>query len=199
MTLDEAKAILGIAQIEDAEDAFEERLFELKQYFLTKPLISKLFLSQLNKIERVFAAARYFGLSGGSNKLSDSPAESVFQGLILNDYLLFEKFRAAFKQEILGSLNDAHINHCVHRLLAVQQSYLLLWPENTSEEVLISKEPDPMEVLLAIKELNEQEVFRFDQLHGSTNALPDSFVNEWKRLSLLLQKEGEWKKISSEN
>ena len=50
MTLAEAKIILGIDSHEDAFDAFEEQLFALKQFFVTKPILQTTFRAKLKKL-----------------------------------------------------------------------------------------------------------------------------------------------------
>ncbi len=198
MTRQEALNVLGIDDPEESTDAFEELLFEIKQYFLTKPVVSKLFLAQLTKIDRLYEAAEVLGVEISSEKAPISDMKVHFEGVVLNDYLLYEKARAHFKQVLLKTIDRAEIKSIIHQLLEVQQAFLTLWPKISDDNVVIGKEPDPMELLASIKEVNESGVYRFDQLDLSLNAIPAILLNEWKRLSLLSKKELEWK-MSSRN
>lgn len=198
MTRQEALNVLGIDDPEESTDAFEELLFEIKQYFLTKPVVSKLFLAQLTKIDRLYEAAEVMDIEVNSEKVPNSEFKVDFIGVILNDYLMYEKARAHFKQLLLKTVDRAEIKNVIHQLLEVQQVYLSLWPKILEDNVVIGKEPDPMELLASIKEVNESGVYRFDQLDLSLNAMPAILLNEWKRLSLLFKKELEWK-MSSQN
>jgi hypothetical protein len=198
MTNKEALAILGIANPDEVEDAFEERLFELKQYFLTKPLISKLYRSQTEKIVRVSQAAYHFGLEGHQGSLVISASLINFTGEIAHDYLAFEKHRSAFKERLMKTSDGGRIAQLVDQLLKIQEEYLALWPEIKGEGVILGKEPDPMELLSGIKELQKHGIYRFEQLNNQTLKIPIVLLNEWKRLSLLSKKDAEWK-ISSEN
>jgi hypothetical protein len=198
MTNKEALAILGIANPDEVEDAFEERLFELKQYFLTKPLISKLYRSQTEKIVRVSQAAYHFGLEGHQGSLVISASLINFTGEIAHDYLAFEKHRSSFKERLMKTSDGVRIAQLVDQLLIIQEEYLALWPEIKGEGVILGKEPDPMELLSGIKELQKIGIYRFEQLSNQTLEIPIVLLNEWKRLSLLSKKDAEWK-ISSEN
>lgn len=196
MTEEEAFVFLGIASHDEAEDAFEEQLFELKQYFLTKPMVSKLFKTQLTKIDRLFEVARALKIEQSVNKDHLDFDQVPFEGRILEDYLLFEKNRAVFKQKILNYFDPLQIRNIVEGILNVQRNYLSLWPDIEEDEVLIGKEPDPMELLAAIRSLNERGVFQFSELNQFKSEIPVTFLNEWKRLSLLSKKEEEWRMSS---
>ena len=60
MTLAEAKIILGIDSQEDAFDAFEEQLFALKQFFVTKPILQTTFRAKLKKLKQLQNALAVF-------------------------------------------------------------------------------------------------------------------------------------------
>jgi hypothetical protein len=57
---------------------------------------------------------------------------------------------------------------------------------NSSE--IVSKEPDPMEVLKAIREYNENGGFTFEDLMFDKNNPPEVLIKERNRLSLLATK-----------
>lgn len=193
MTNKDALAILGIANPDEFEDAFEERLFELKQYFLTKPLISKLYRTQTEKIVRLCKAASHFGLESHHDSLVIPEKWGDFTGDIARDYLAFEKHRSSFKEILMKISDGGRIAQLVDQLLEIQQKYLSLWPKMNSNGEILGKEPDPMELLSGIKELQKCGVFRFEQLNNQTLEIPKVLLNEWKRLSLLSKKDAEWK------
>jgi hypothetical protein len=196
MTNKEALAILGIANPDEVEDAFEERLFELKQYFLTKPLISKLYRSQSEKIVHLCQAAYHFGLEFHQDPLVISEQWGGFTGEIAHDYLAFEKHRSSFKECLMKTSDGVRIAQLVDQLLKIQEEYLTLWPEIKGEGVILGKEPDPMELLSGIKELQKIGIYRFEQLNNQMLEIPSVLLNEWKRLSLLSKKDAEWKMSS---
>jgi len=57
---------------------------------------------------------------------------------------------------------------------------------NTSE--IVSKEPDPMDVLKAIRAYNENGGFTFEDLRFDKNNPPAVLIKERNRLSLLVTK-----------
>lgn len=196
MTNKEALAILGISNPYEFEDAFEERLFELKQYFLTKPLISKLYRSQVEKIVHLCQAAYHFGLEIHQDSLVVSEQWVGFSGEIVHDYLAFEKHRSSFKERLMKTSDGGRIAQLVDQLLEIQEEYLALWPEIKCEGVILGKEPDPMELLSGINELQKIGIYRFEQLNDQMLEIPSVLLNEWKRLSLLSKKDAEWKMSS---
>lgn len=196
MTIQEAFDFLGIDQPDEVEDAFEERLFELKHYFLTKPVLSKLYSAQLKKVDRLFEVAGHLKIELVANVKASKLSPVQFQGEIVKDFLAYEEARAQFKSLLVQVNEHDGITQLVHQLLAIQKDYLAQWPENSDQHSVIGKEPDPMELLTAIKEMYKNGMIRFDQLAESSIALPPAFLNEWKRLSLLSKKEVEWKMSS---
>lgn len=196
MTNKEALAILGITNPDEFEDAFEERLFELKQYFLTKPLISKLYRSQAEKIVHLCQAAYHFGPEIHQDSLVVSEQWVGFTGEIVHDYLAFEKHRSSFKERLMKTSDGGRIAQLADQLLEIQEEYLALWPEIKCEGVILGKEPDPMELLSGINELQKIGIYRFEQLNDQMLEIPSVLLNEWKRLSLLSKKDTEWKMSS---
>jgi hypothetical protein len=73
----------------------------------------------------------------------------------------------------------------------MEGKYHKLWSNEVSKsnetQVALSKEPDPMEVLKAIKEVGGEEL-AFSDLHSRYALLPEVLQNEVKRLTLLSEK-----------
>jgi hypothetical protein len=199
MTREEAILFFG-GDEDELLDGYENLLFSYKNYFLTKPVISKLYFSQFKKMELLREAAEKLEMKIES-KENDQP-DLFFSNCIIADFQLYEKRKAEVKMMILNSASVDELKHAAGMMLKLQAGYIDLWPDLASvdlDEVVISKEPDPMELLQDLKELSKQGVDRFEQLKISLCETHVTVFNEWKRLSLLRNKELEWKKISSVN
>jgi hypothetical protein len=127
---------------------------------------------------------------------------SVYSEVMLDAFSYFEKDKSLVKGKIINAANVNELKFWAENLLGIQRTYCQLWPEleaSILDDVLISKEPDPMELLNDLKELSGKGVIQFEQLTISKCETLVTLLNEWKRLSLLRQKELEWKKASSIN
>lgn len=183
----------------DLEDAVEEKLFEFKQYYLTKPVVSKLFRAQKLKHKKLVDAMNVLNISQNVDELNQN--EIHFQGSIIDVVQSFEKGKATIKQRISNAKNVHQLEFYVEQLLILQVFYLEKWPMFEGDEgvVIIAKEPDIMDLLSEIRLMAESNVIAFEDVNISKVEAFPNFLNEWKRLSLLSKKMIEWKKESSIN
>lgn len=197
MTRSEALKFFQTDDVEEAEEVFEQRLFELKNYFVTKPLISKLFKTQLLKLQKINSAASSLGFLERGSENTTPEAKVIFTDIILDSYSLFEKVKAEAKLRIQRAESAPQIEITINNLLNVQAEYLKCYPEiEAGADIVVGKEPDPMDLITSIKEMEKKGISLFSELQSESNAIPVTFLNEWKRLSLLRKMEQEWK-ISS--
>lgn len=194
MTSAEALNWLGADDPEDALDLFEEKLFELKQYFLQKPIISKLYLAQIRKIKTFSEVAFALGFTSDENDEKLQDGEFDFSENIIESVSHFEKLRSRFRLSVSSTLSPLDLEREVLQIVEIQQLFLKKWPEiEVEDDTIISREPDPMELLMALRTAQERGISHFSDLRQSGTELPEALLNEWKRLSLLRAKELEWK------
>jgi hypothetical protein len=110
---------------------------------------------------------------------------------ILECFNYYQTFKNNLKSRLNKCNNALEINICISQLIQLEKEYAENWsvskilPDN---EVIISKEPDPMLILNAIKEFNLLGGKNFNDLNRMKNISPDLLINESKRLSLYLKK-----------
>lgn len=199
MTREEALSYLGGEEGSLIEE-FEQKLFDFKQYFLTKPIISKLYRAQFGKMAVLEQAGMIFRLENKCEQIDFSLP--IFSDELISSFTLFESEKAKVKTRIINCSLVSELNLWAEALLALQESYIRLWPVSSElnlGETVIGKEPDPMDLLNDIKELSGKGINRFNDLTISSCETLVTLLNEWKRLSLLRQKELEWTKTSSIN
>jgi hypothetical protein len=191
MTQSEALKWLGSDDLEEAFDLFEERLFEAKQFFLNKPTVSKLFHAQLKKVNFLSRVANALGVQ---EKDSELRVESIdFFENIADSFSLFERRRSEFRLSVSRAVSPKELEKAVLHFLEIQRVYMAKWPIFSGDNnVVISKEPDPMELLNALKAANVRDIVEFSDLNSKRDEIPEALLNEWKRLSLLRSKELEW-------
>jgi hypothetical protein len=171
---------------DNLEDLYEERLFEFKQFFLTKPVILKVFNAKIERL-RKFETAYRFALKSDDNKeLHETLKPSYFQtNNILTCFNNYQEIKNEFKKSILQINNSDKLILLIDHFLKSTLNYINKW-ENVEieDEILISKEPDPMELLTAIKVFNSKGGFEFHDIVLKQNICPKILMIESKRLSL---------------
>ena len=163
---------------------FEEQLFEHKQYFLTKPLIPKIFKSRLIKLQDLEKA---FNVLGFSNISSNYDLKDVFfTSNVKETFIAWEQVKSDFKLKLTQAESYCDVERLVNQYLNGFENYSRCWLIDLPiENVKVSLEPDPMELLEAIKEFNEMGKSEFSEIIGLNES--NSLLNESKRLTLLSQ------------
>lgn len=176
---------------QDLEEAYEQLVFEFKQFFSSKVPLDKLFASRLQKLTNIHDAYLFLGGSEAEKKgvlsVTDTfrgPIEAVF-----NDYQL-EK--SHLKRSLLQAVSALNVVLFAEALLELEKNYASCWYHAplVDETVLVSKEPDPMDVLTSIKMYALNGGTLFAQLRNQENNPPELLLHEMKRLSLLFKKYG---------
>jgi hypothetical protein len=174
---------------DDLIDLYEEKIFEFKQYFLSKTPIFKLFESKLSKLEKIGNAYKLLT----NSKVTFHETKLEFNGSqveILANYLHFQEEKNRLKTKISNSENAFELVSWVKNLLELEKINAQHWFSEIEIDanILVSKEPNPMEILEGIKIYQQNGGFNFDQLKKLENNPPEILIQEMKRLSLLFKK-----------
>ncbi len=190
MTTNEASAILG--PYDDLQDTFEFQLFDYKKQLLLLAPIDKLIAPKLKKIKQLQEAYLTHGGEIESIPVTTyeliSPTEDLLEG-----YSIYQNVRNGLKRSIASSSSYEEIENFCQYLVAYEKMYASCWftdEVNTSE--IVSKEPDPMDILKAIRAYNENGGFTFEELRMNKNNPPAVLIKERNRLSLLVTKFGDY-------
>jgi len=187
MTQDEAFVYLNCSSSTEAEEAFEESLFELKQFFLTKPVFLKTFESKWRKLTKLKEA---FLTLGGSEKIDTISPISLIEpnDVIIHHFTLYHDQKNKIKQFLSSARSTSSIKDYSMQLLALERVFaepFSQFTDWTTEEVTIGKESDVMEVLRLLKIQYENQASTLKMLYESKNNLPNELILVLKRLSLL--------------
>jgi hypothetical protein len=200
MTIAEAKMILGIDSQEDALDAFEEQLFALKQFFVAKPILQTTFRAKLKKLMQLKDALAVFEIDFKQPiKVIDLNSINAIEFSIV--FKEVQLLKNNLKLAINSSNNPFEIKEYVERLLELATNYYRCWKINATFDtsvVILSKEPDPMELLAAIHAANSAGIRTFEELAenlNQQNAVISVLQLEAARCAMIYQKEKEWTKF----
>ena len=189
MTKNEALLFFPVIEGEDITDLYDEYLFEYKNYFISKYPIEKVFIAKSKKMNQMHDA---FILLGGEISKSTTFFNLEYQQKenILECFNYYQKLKIDLKSRINKTNNALEINNYIHQLIQLEKEFAENWsvlknlPDN---EIIISREPDPMSILKAIKEFNILGGYTFNDLNSMKNISPNLLINEAKRLSLYLK------------
>lgn len=188
MTEEEALIYLSANDLEDAEEVYEEKLFELKQFFLNRFPVSKLIQSKLSTFEKVENALKVLGGSiadGQSVTLPELPKLETLQSA----FNWYHKEKNTIRLQLLAAESHSDVQQVMKNYIQLARHYAAQWQIPLSEEdkigLAIGAEPDAMEIQA---ELTAQK---------NSGEINDSFIlslpnenclkSEAKRLSLWLK------------
>tara|TARA_B110000093_G_C12913695_1_gene385974 strand:- start:590 stop:1165 length:576 start_codon:yes stop_codon:yes gene_type:complete len=186
MTSEEARIYI-VATDEDAmENEFLTELFKHKNFFISTSPIPKIFLSRLNKLNKIREA--YLALGGIEGKSAFEEVRSNYKDKSLGEiFREYSSIRNVLKQKIMVSNTISDIESIVLNLLQETRLYANAWSYDCEslEGVLVSNEMDQMIMLNQIKKLEAVEPIAIEAIQklDAENVL----VRESKRLSLWLK------------
>lgn len=195
MTKEEAFLFFPHAEDDDIGNLYEQRVFEYKQFFLSSPPFRIVFLAKEKKMQQMHTAYLFFSGKSETQETKAINAVYNFSDLILETFNYYQQNLNLLKNKISQSNTVPELSALTHELLQLRSSYYQNWmieEDFIEKEIAISKEIDPMELLLAIQEFNKLGGFTFDDLNSKRNISPILLINEAKRLSLCrkLEKNG---------
>jgi len=188
MTEEEAAIYLPLLDGQSVREAYEEHLFTAKQFFLSRFPISKVFNGRMEKLRRIHEAYLFFG---GQSQVFESifvPFD-VKSSSVMATFNAYNLTRNKLKIELNRSLCVLQLEGVLNQMFKITKEYAILWQmeKGNFNNVIIGKEPDPMEILSALHEAGGARDLTFGDLSGLDEENP--LKREAKRLSLWLKME----------
>lgn len=194
MTESEARIFLNMSEGDDPFEAMEEVIFQYKKFFTSQAVIVSTFNAKLNKLKKIQEASIIFGFKPSEFNFSPDLclAESEVIAIVFQS---FQNIKSQLYLALHACENTSEIEQVVNVLLNFQMEYCSLWPEikTVKEAVILSKEMNPMEIILDLKHIMDNGIVTFNDL-ASTNTIDTKSVGiESQRLYMLNKKNIEWK------
>ncbi len=189
MTPEEALIYLPAQDEDERDDLFEEKLFECKQFLTNRFPIEKLIQSRIDKLLKVEEA--YIALGGSVRQFTAIDVqEPPTSGTIEHSFSWYHSERNALKLKVNSAKSAGELDAYLRELLRITKCYAQNWViELTAGDPnpITSKEPDPMELQAAFKQLDTTEGLTIAVLQ---NLDDDHLLKiEAKRLTFWLQSE----------
>ncbi len=195
MTETEARIFIGSASEEEDQDAYELALFEFASYFTNRTIIWDTFQARRKKLKNFVDAAKIIGLED-EIELKNQIGPITFSRNIAEAVHQFNTLKSAVLLQIRNATSGTEMLYALDELLALFAAYSALWPSTlqNTEQVLLSKEPDPMDFLQALKVNDEKGIQTFEELKTKVNESEELMVYESMRLYLSHLKIEAWKR-----
>lgn len=186
MTAEEARIFLKLTGDLALEDAFDDAVFEIRQFLLTKPTLLKTFQQKQKKLAQLLEA--YEALGGAPAK--EQKAVPVLDFAPLNELewhlMQYHKAKNELKQRVAAA-SIMELIVVVDRLIELERMLIMPFsePDWTDEMPVIGRDMDAM---LMQRELKTQSAWgrsTLAELWEVRNELSPAFLLELKRLSLL--------------
>lgn len=187
MNREEALIYLPVDEENDAHDLYDEKLFELKQFFLSRFPMTKLINARVSKFKKIEDA--YVALGGESSVPIEPTVISypTFDSIhSLYKWYNSEKNSVRLKLSLANSLPE--VSNALSEYLRITREFATYWRVPVDEEdqsiIKLSIEPNPMDIQMALNALLDHEKLNSEYIL----TLPDEncLKYEAKRLSLWL-------------
>ena len=186
MTTKEARVFLNADAFDDLEEAYDQLLFDQKQYFLQKPCIPKVFDGKIEKLNHFMNASMLLGLE--SEKVEVAMHDFHFsEDTMLDVCRSHAQEINDCKKKLSQALSFGELKTLVEEQLQIFLNYASKWPLFTEfqEGLKLSSEPDPVVFFQELKLLESQGISTFAQLVNSAGNIGVIVKKESTRLHSL--------------
>lgn len=185
-----ALTLFSLSNGEHPQDKYDEEIFRFKQFFISKPIVPKLFSKKNSEMMLLHEAAvcLYTEIEVGELPEKES-FDLEFSGKWKSDYNLLQLMRTRFKQKVMSAIDAPTISQTINEWIPKEVKYIndysTVFKGEEFQPVIVSKEPDPMVLLAEIDSLEMDDSIQ--NLTLCRKDLPERLQNELKRLNLLTQ------------
>lgn len=161
MTLEDAEFLLGTS---DFEEVYEEKVFEIKQFFVSQIIHPKLFKSRLKKLQSLNEA---FEKLGGELVSLESQKLIVSGSTIVEVFDDYQKKLGELKRDLMLTADGQRIYSVVNQMIDLTYDYAIKWSVSNIEcdnLTKLSEKFDPMDLFNATRKAKEENIIEFRQL-----------------------------------
>ena len=183
----EIQQFFGLESLDDALDVMEAELFEIKQFFLTKPLLWKTAqpklkrLAQFQQFETAQSTASFDVVS------NNFPTNEILTPTAW--WKMYSQFKLTWKTNVAQVFSAGALISCINEGIA-QEEQLLLQVADFNEldgQPVFGKEPDPMILQHGFSVIAQHSIQNWQEIIKNKDKFSFDFLVALKRLSLLRQ------------
>lgn len=178
----------GVETLDDALDAMEVELFEIKQFFLTKPLLWKTAQPKLKRL----AQLQQFEPTLITTSTIDFFTAVIPTNTILSPadwWKIYSQFKLNWKKNIAQTTSASGLIACVNQGIEQEVQLLALVSDlsDLAGQPVFGKEPDPMILQHGFSVIAQNAIQNWQEIIKNKDKFSFDFLLALKRLSLLLQ------------
>lgn len=176
--------VYGVENDEEAFDLMESELFEIKQFFLTKPLLWLTATAKLKRLKEISAC-----LENDNSTGVFFSAPEKHQVAPLAWWKAYSLFKTSLKNRIAQVHSPFALIQLIETGLRIEVQYLELVPMlNVIEaQPVYGKEPDPMILQHGFSLIAQLQLVSWEAIIKNKDKFTFDFLVALKRLSLLRQ------------
>lgn len=183
----EIQQFFGLESLDDALDAMEAELFEIKQFFLTKPLLWKTAQPKLKRL----AQFQQFETAQSTSSIDVVPnAFTTNEMLSPTDWWkMYSQFKLNWKTNVAQAFSAGDLITCINEGIAHEEQLLLQVADviELDGQPVFGKEPDPMVLQHGFSLIEQLQLLNWQEIIKNKDKFTFDFLVALKRLSLLRQ------------
>jgi hypothetical protein len=181
------KNLLFIDSIDEANDAFELALFEIKNWLKSKPLLHLTVKSKLKRLEELKTIENYFVDSQNEPNLENFPKQKVEQFSTSQWWKTFQSFQTKWYKSVFDASSPSELIDLISIYFYQKKNFCetIQLQEITSVEVVFGVESDWMVLEQGFKKIEKLGLNSFGEIQKNEMHFEQKFLLELKRLSLL--------------
>lgn len=187
MSVEKIKLILTIEELDEAIDAFELALFEIKNWLKTKPLLHLTVKSKLKRLEELKTIEHYFVESQHETIFESYPKEKLEQFTITQWWKSVQSFQTNWYKMVFDAVSPSGLIDLITFYFYQKNIFCenIQLQEITSEEVVFGVESDWMVLEQGFQKVEKLGLNSFNDIQKNEKHFDQKFLLELKRLSLL--------------
>lgn len=187
MSEEKVKLILSIEELDDANDAFELALFEIKNWLKTKPLLQLTAKAKLKRLEELKTIEHFFVESQKVAIFESFPKDKVAQFSMTQWWKSFQSFQTKWYKMVFDAVSPSELIDLISFYFYQKNIFCksIQLQEITCNEVVFGVESDWMVLEQGFQKVEKLDLNSFNEIQKNEMHFEQRFLLELKRLSLL--------------
>lgn len=187
MSEEKVKLILTIEELDEANDAFELALFDIKNWLKTKPLLHLTAKSKLKRLEELKTIEHFFVESQKEAIFESFPKEKVVLFSMTEWWKSFQLFQTKWYKLVFDSSSPSELMDLISFYFYQKNIFceIIQLQGITNNEVVFGVESDWMVLEQGFQKVEKLCLNLFKDIQKNEKHFDQKFLLELKRLSLL--------------